>query len=247
MCYRYKAIVSYDGYDYYGFQHQSGYRTIELELVNAFSRWINKEVKIVGSGRTDKGVHSKGQTIHFDLDFNINTLNLKRALNTFLPIDIRIIEVFNVDNNFHARFSAVRKVYSYTLSKSELTPFNYRYQSYYKNLDYNKMISAAKLLVGTHDFKGLCSADIDPRKPTVKTIYSIDIINNDNEISFLFNGNGFLKYQVRRMMGLLVDIGLSHKTESDLLNILETKDPSLSHRIVPGNGLCLLEVIYEGA
>lgn len=245
MCfYRYKVILAYDGYDYQGFQAQEGAKTIEGELNIAFKKWLKEDIKIVGSGRTDKEVHANGQVIHFDLKNKIEPLGVKRALNSFLPIDIRIKDAVIVDNDFHARFSAKQKEYRYKINYKEEDVFSYRYAPYIPNLDLDAMIAASKLFIGTHNFKGFCSAEIDPRKDCNKTIFDIKASIDEKYIVFSFIGNGFLKYQVRRMMGILIDIGQHKCDQSKIQLVLEKKDPRLSHRVAPGCGLTLYEVKY---
>lgn len=242
--YRYKATIAYDGYDYQGFQAQGEAKTIELELIKAFKGWLKLQIKIVGSGRTDKEVHALGQVIHFDLPLEIEPRGIKRALNSFLPIDIRILEVEEVTLDFHARFSALNKEYRYKINLVGEDVFSYRYAPYIPNLDVERMIEATKLLVGKHNFRGFCSAEVDPRKNFWKTIFKIEVIREEKFITFCFLGDGFLKYQIRRMMGILIDIG-QHKCSIDKINlVLEKQDPRLSHRVAPGCGLTLYKVTY---
>ena len=245
MClYRYKAIVSYDGYSYLGFQAQEGYETIEGELNLAFTNWLHKEIKVVGSGRTDKEVHALGQVIHFDLDSEIEPDGVMRALNSFLPVDIRILEVTRVANDFHARFDAKKKEYRYRFSLKDNDVFSYRYAPYFKGLDYELMLEASKQFLGTHNFKGFCSADIDPNKDLNKTIYEINLIKEKDFMIFSFVGNAFLKYQVRRMVGLLIEIGRHKEKPTKIKEVLEKQDPKLSHKVAPGCGLTLYKVWY---
>lgn len=245
MFYRYKLVISYDGYDYSGFQAQEGLKTIEGTINKLFYDWLKKDVKIVGSGRTDKMVHARGQVIHIDLDFNIKCYNLKGTLNRHLPLDIRILDVKMVNDSFHARFSAIKKTYSYKINIKEYNVFSNRYAPLILNLDIDKMIEASKSLIGTHNFKALCSGDIDKRKDLTKTIYDISVLKNDNFVTFYFTGDGFLKYQVRRMMGLLIDVGLNKKQVEDVKIILESENNQLSNKMAEPYGLCLEKVYYN--
>jgi tRNA pseudouridine38-40 synthase len=204
---RYKLTVSYDGYNYMGFQIQNELDTVELELMKAFNKLLNVDVKIYPSGRTDRYVHANGQVCHVDLNIDIPEYGLMKGLNAYLPNDIYIKEVEKVNEDFHARFSAIKKEYRYYINIKEYNPLTIRYLPYIPNLDISKMEEAIKLLIGTHDFKGFASASIDERKPTIKTIYSVDLINHGDKLEFIFIGNGFLKYQIRRMMGIIVEIG----------------------------------------
>ena len=242
--YRYKCVISYDGTNYMGFQIQDDLPTIELELMKAIKKMLDVDVKIYPSGRTDRYVHAKGQVIHFDLEKHLTPLSLKRGLNTYLNEDIHIISVEEVDENFHARFSAKSKEYRYYINTSELDPITRNYSANIYNLDYDKMNEAIKLFIGTHDFKGFASAQIDKRKDTVKTIFDAKINILGDYLEFVFIGTGFLKYQVRRMMGLLIDIGRGYYSKEKIIEVLEKKDPSISHRVAPGCGLYLYKVTY---
>ena len=242
--YRYKCIISYDGTNYMGFQIQDDLPTVELELMKAIKKMLNVDVKIYPSGRTDRYVHAKGQVIHFDLENHLTPLSLKRGLNTYLNDDIHIISVEEVDESFHARFSAKSKEYRYYINTSELDPITRNYSANIYNLDLDKMNDAIKQFIGTHDFKGFASAQIDKRKDTVKTIFEAKINVLGDYLEFVFIGTGFLKYQVRRMMGLLIEIGRGKEKKEKILEVFESKDPKISHKIAEGKGLYLYKVNY---
>ncbi|MDE5714800.1 MAG: tRNA pseudouridine(38-40) synthase TruA [Anaeroplasmataceae bacterium] len=242
---RYKITLSYDGFNYMGFQIQNALPTVELALKKAFSALIHEDVKINPSGRTDRGVHAVGQVIHVDLNVDIPTNGLKKGLNAYLPSDIFIKDVEIVNETFHARFSAVKKEYRYYINIKEYNPLTCRYSPYIPNLDLEQMRKAADVFVGTHDFKAFASASIDPRKPTVKTIYKIDINQKDGYLEFCFIGNAFLKYQIRRMMGIIVEAGKHRYTIDQILHILESLDPKESKYILDGCGLYLYQVDYD--
>lgn len=241
---RYKCIISYDGHNYMGFQIQDTLPTIELEIENALKKFINKEIKIYPSGRTDRGVHAKGQVIHFDLDLDIPAKGIKSGLNAFLPEDIYVNDVEIVDEDFHARFSAKSKEYRYYINTGEYDPLKANYCVFMNNLDLDRMNEAIKLLIGKHDFKGFASSSIDKRKDTIKEIYEIKINKIDDYLEFVFIGSGFLKYQIRRMMGAITEIGRGKENNNLILKVLETKDPSISHKSLDGKGLYLYKVNY---
>ncbi|MBD5390899.1 tRNA pseudouridine(38-40) synthase TruA [bacterium] len=241
---RYKMICSYDGYNYMGFQIQNALPTIELELQKAIYKVCKEEVKIYPSGRTDRYVHAVGQVFHVDLDANIPPLGLQKGINSFLPQDIYIRHCEEVDESFHARFSAKSKEYRYYINIKECNPLTLRYMPFIPNLDLNIMKEAIKHLTGQHDFKGFASASIDPRKSTIKTIYDIQILSFEDHLEFRFIGDGFLKYQIRRMMGILVEIGKHHFSIEKIDEILESKNPCDSKYILDGCGLYLFQVNY---
>ena len=241
---RYKVVLSYDGHNYMGFQIQEELPTIELEIKNAFYKLLNKDVKIYPSGRTDKGVHAINQVIHFDLEENIPADGIKKGINSFLPSDIYFKEVSIVDENFHARFSAKSKEYRYYINIGEYDPLTINYAPHITNLNIDEMRRAIKLFIGKHDFKGFASASIDKRKDTVKEIFNAEINVLDGTLEFVWIGTGFLKYQIRRMMGLLVEIGRGKEKPEMVSYVLEKKDPKISHRSLDGCGLYLMKVNY---
>ncbi len=241
---RYKCILSYDGYNYMGFQIQNDLPTIELEINKAMYKMLNKDIKIYPSGRTDRYVHARAQVIHFDLDNYIEPSALKRGINTFLPSDIYIKSVEEVDLDFHARFSAKSKEYRYYINPLEYNPFYARYSSYIYNLDVEKMKDAIKLFVGKHDFKGFASAQIDERKDTIKTIFKAELVEKDGFLEFIFEGTGFLKYQVRKMVGILINIGSNKAVKEDIIRIFDSGDTTINHMVADGCGLFLEKVNY---
>ncbi len=241
---RYKCIVSYDGKAYYGFQIQEELPTIELEIQKALKKAFNQDIKIYGSGRTDKGVHAIGQVFHFDMEKEIPIEGVKRGLNSFLPKDIYIKSVSIVNDDFHARFSAKEKEYRYYINTKEYNPLTIDYMPFYDYLDISLMEEAIHLFEGTHDFKGFASASIDERKDTVKTIFETKVNILEDKVEFIFRGTAFLKYQVRRMMGLLIDIGRGYYKKEKILEVLDKKDPSISHRVAEPSGLYLYKVTY---
>ena len=241
---RIKLVISYDGAPYMGFQIQGDEKTIELELVKALKNVTLEDIKIYASGRTDKGVHALGQVIHFDTSKNISLYGWKRALNSFLPDDIRVMDVEYVSDDFHARFSAKSKEYHYFIETGEYDLFKRNYRAFYKNLDISLMQDGLKKLCGKHNFKGFCSGSVDPRKDFCKTIYEAYIIKNGTELEFVFKGNGFLKYQIRRMMGLIIEIGRKRDTLETIDRVFLECDPKISHMCAPSSGLYLVKVNY---
>ncbi len=242
--YRYKCIISYDGHNYMGFQIQEELKTIELEIKIALKKMLGIDVKIYPSGRTDNGVHAIGQVIHFDLENYIPESGIKNGMNSYLPEDIHFKSVELVDESFHARFSAKSKEYRYYINIGEYDPLKANYSVNITNLNLEIMKLAIKKLEGVHDFKGFASSSIDERKDTVKEIYHTEINEKDNFLEFVFIGSGFLKYQIRRMMGLIVEIGRGKESLEMIDVVFDKKDPSISHRSLDGRGLYLYKVNY---
>ena len=236
---------SYDGTNFNGYQKQEGLRTIQEEIEKALT-FINggRETTITSSGRTDKGVHAINQTAHFDINVDITLYKLKRALNSNLPEDIHVNDVKNVSNDFHARYMVKEKEYQYFLNMGEYNPMerNYVYQ-YCKKLDVNKMNKALEYFIGTHDFTSFTPTE-DKRINNVRTIIKAKIIEKDNKLIFVFKGNGFIKYQIRNMVGYLIRVGENKKKAEDIPKILEAKDRRYASITAHPEGLYLVNVKY---
>lgn len=242
---RYLIKFSYDGTLFYGYQKQPGLRTVEECLEKALFDINNHKVtKVVSSGRTDKGVHAKCQTASFDLEVNITLDKLKMALNSLLPEDIHVLSTEIVDKDFHARYMVKKKKYEYILNIGEYDSLmrNYIYQLN-KKLDIESMREAIKSFLGDHDFKSFVSSEC-VKDNYIRTIYDCDIIEDEDKIKFIFIGNGFMKYQVRNMVGTLIKIGLG-KLDIDIIDKI-FMDESLSKYVftAPSQGLYLVNVEY---
>lgn len=240
---RIKCVVAYDGYNYMGFQIQGNLDTIEKRITDAIFSMTLDKVKIYSSGRTDRYVHARGQVFHFDTNKEVSNYGWTKGINAFLPSDIVILSSEIVNEDFHARFSAIKKEYHYYITE-ENDVFKNRYSSYIYNLDFKLIEEAIPLFIGTHNFKGFCSLKVDLRKDFVKTIYEAKVIKHEKDIEFVFIGNGFLKYQVRRMVGLLIEIGQRKSTKNKINEVIESGDPTISHFIAEGKGLFLEKVYY---
>lgn len=241
---RYLITFSYDGSNFKGFSKQDGLRTVQGEIENVLKFINNRETKISASGRTDKGVHALKQVCHADIFVDITEYKLKCAMNSLLPSDIHVIETKVVDDNFHARYMVKEKVYEYKLNMGEYNPIerNYVYQ-FNKKLDVNKMIKASKYLIGVHDFKAF-TPNKDIRNNYIREIYNIEISNKNDIVIFTFKGNGFIKYQIRNMVGLLIQVGINKKEIIDVKKILDSKNRCNGFRTSHPEGLYLKDVIY---
>ena len=236
--------VSYDGTNFYGYQKQPNKRTVQEEIEKQLTKInSNKKVNISASGRTDRNVHAINQKIHFDMDAkNINTL--RRSLNKLIPDDIYIKDIAIVDDDFHARFSVKKKIYEYKINLGEYNPIerNYVYELN-KEVDIDSMIKASKYLIGEHNFRAFTKVD-DEKEDYVRNIYNIDF-NLDNDIlTITFEGNGFLRYMVRNLVGSLIDVGLNKIDINDIKIILESRDRKRAGLQAPACGLYLKDVIY---
>ena len=243
---RYLMTFSYDGTNYNGYQKQPNLITIQSVIEQALTKInSNNNVIIHASGRTDSGVHAMNQKAHFDLDSSIDSNKIKHALNSLLPKDIYVKEICQMDNDFHARFDVVRKEYIYKINIGEYNPIeaNHIYQ-YNNNLDTDKIGQALKLLEGEHDFSSFTKM-VDEKETYVRTIYETNITIDKNIITIKFVGNGFLRYMVRNMVGLLIEIGSNKKDANEILRLFEVKDRREAGITAPPNGLYLNNVYYE--
>lgn len=243
---RYLMTFSYDGTNYNGYQKQPDLITIQSVIEEALTKInSNKIVTIHASGRTDSGVHATNQKAHFDLELHIEPNKIKHSLNSLLPKDIYIKEVKEVEKDFHARFDVVKKEYIYKINVGEYNPIeaNYIYQ-YNNNLDINKISQALNFLEGEHDFSSFTKM-VDEKETYVRTIYETDINIDENIITIKFVGNGFLRYMVRNMVGLLIEIGSNKKEVNEVLRLFEVKDRKEAGITAPPNGLYLNNVYYE--
>lgn len=233
---------SYDGYLYSGYQKQNDKPSIQEEIERVLSKIFNEKIKIYSSGRTDRGVHAINQTAHFDskmMDIN----KLKHSINSLINDDIYIKKIKKVKDNFHARYDVKRKEYIYKINIGEYNTIkrNYVYQ-YNKDLNIEEMNKAIKLFLGEHDFKSFSTDTND--KDTIRTIYEVKITQNKKEITISFIGNGFLRYMVRNMVGLLIEIGSGKRKYDCVVEILKDKNRSSSGIKAPSQGLYLKNVKY---
>lgn len=244
---RYKCIISYDGSGFSGYQVQPNKRTVQLELESVLAKMHKgKQVKVAGSGRTDAGVHAKGQVIHFDSALPIPEHKWEMALNSMLPSDISVLAVEKASESFHARFDAAGKEYRYQLHlSSKRDPFqrNFAYQYPYP-LDVEAMKEASLSFYGTHDFTSFCSAKTEV-VDKVRTIELIDFVRDGDLLTLRFVGNGFLYNMVRILVGTLLEVGAGERKPSEMAEILSGKDRRLSGKTAPAHGLYLWEVFYN--
>lgn len=247
---RLRAIISYDGSQFSGYQVQPGKRTVQLEIERVLET-IHKGdvVKIVASGRTDAGVHATGQVIHFDSPLTFPLDRWVTALNVQLPRDIRILSVEQVSDDFHARYHAVGKTYRYIWSISEIhSPFERDFSVHaerYK-LDISSMQKAAQHLIGTHDFSSFCAANTNVND-FVRTIYSInfEVKKETQQLHMIISGSGFLYNMVRIIAGTLWEVGIRKKTVEGIPDILLACARKEAGKTAPAHGLYLEKVVYD--
>ena len=242
---RFLIKFSYDGTLFIGFQRQPNKRTVQGEIERALKEINNsKKVNLVATGRTDKKVHAMCQYAHCDLDVKITGNGLKRALNSKLPDDIHIISTKTVDKDFNARYQVKEKTYKYLLNMGEYNPCarNYIYQ-YCHSLDIDNMKDCIKAFMGEHDFRALVTENKE-RENCVRTITNTTIKEENDILEITFTGNGFLKYQVRNMVGLLIRAGENKIKREDIVKIIESKDRTKTGKTAPAEGLYLVNIKY---
>ena len=243
---RYLIKFSYDGSNYAGFQTQKGLNTIQEKMEEAATIVNNhQKTSIVATGRTDKGVHALCQYAHVDIGVNITEKKLKRALNSNLPKDIHVIEAKIVEDTFHARYQVKEKEYHYKINMGEYNPIerNYVFQYNYK-LNIDKMKEAIKYFIGEHDFRAFVT-DNKEKDNCIRTITKASIEQKEDSLTIKFMGNGFLRYQVRNMVGILIKVGEEKISPETVEKILESKDRTKSGKTAPPEGLYLVNIKYK--
>ena len=242
-----KIIVQYDGTRYSGWQSQEhDENTIQGKLTAVLTRLLGEAVELAGSGRTDAGVHALGQVANFKTRSEMSCVELLENLNHYLPEDIGVISIEEVDARFHSRLNAVRKTYRYHIWNSPVhAVFDRRYTwSIEQHLDVSAMRRAAAELIGTHDYKAFSSIKRG-KKSTVRTIEAIEIEQTGADITISFTGNGFLYHMVRILTGTLVEVGLHKKTQEDMQAILASLNREQAGVMAPAQGLFLVNVEYS--
>ncbi|MDK8253101.1 tRNA pseudouridine(38-40) synthase TruA [Dialister micraerophilus] len=242
----YKMIIEYDGTRYEGWQKQKhSDETLQGKIEKAFEKVIGENVQIIGAGRTDSGVHAKGQVANVHLPYDLNAENLKNELNEILPDDIYIKQCTEVEEKFHSRFHAKSKIYEYNLrigSNKDVFQKRFIWQ-FAKPLCIEKMKRAAEILQGTHDFTAFCN-NKHFKKSAVRTVYSIEISTSNDILHLRFCGDGFLQGMIRIMVGTLVEVGENKRDADSLYDVLKSKQRSNAGFTAPPQGLTLISVQY---
>ncbi len=244
------CVVRYKGTNYYGWEKQVGQISVQEVLETAISKILNQPITIYGSGRTDAGVHAEGQTFHFDIEEEkYNEDELKYRLNCVLPNDIEIKELKYLKKEIHARFDAINKEYRYHLSLNAKDPFLYEFAWLLKTntFDEELFISSLKQFEGKHNFINFTSKEED-KDNFIREIYSINVTTNEKHDDFIISlvGNGFMRYQIRFMIGTAVNIAIGKEDKNyiiDKLNNVE-KRAIVVHK-APSQGLTLFKVNYK--
>ncbi len=240
-----KVVIAYDGTNYHGFQIQDNAITVQEKVQVALKELLKQEARIISASRTDSGVHARGHVFNFKLDSSIPTENLAIALNTVLPADIVALSAEEVAEDFHARYFAKGKKYSYQIYNDDFQlPFFRNYSYHIKDkLNLSAMRQAAKYLIGEHDFSSFRAAGCNA-KTTIREIYQIKLKKQDCLVKIEVEGSGFLYNMVRIISGTLIEIGLAKKEVSEIKDILLAKDRLKAGFTAPAKGLFLEKVYY---
>ena len=240
------GICSYKGTNYYGWQKQVGFVSVQSKIEEVLSQIYDAPISILGSGRTDAGVHAKKQYFHFVSEKEKDLKQLAYSMNKMLPEDIRIMSLEMVDDGFHARYSAKRKIYEYDILLQNKDVFNYDLAYLYPmDLDVDLLTKALKLFEGEHNYQDFTSKEEDEGN-FVRTIYSIEVSNDKDLLKIRFEGNGFMRYQIRNMIGAAIAVA-SGKEDISFIekHLKDKKNREIIAYKAPANGLYLVDVLYK--
>lgn len=246
---RYKATIAYDGTHFSGFQIQPRERTVQGELEKALKTINNdKFTRIHPSGRTDAGAHAQAMVLHFDFPISIPKEGLMKAINVLTPSDLSLNHLAIVSKDFHARYHAKGKTYTYRVDNNTIrNPFTRNYVLHHPyEMDIGEAQQAINILTGTHDFSSFCSTKTD-KEDKIRTIYeaSVEIDEETNEWLFTFSGDGFLYNMIRIIIGTVLSIADGRREVSNMEDVLKAKDRNAAGQTISANGLRLEEVHYD--
>ena len=258
-----KLTIEYDGTDFNGWQTQAArgtskkqtsrrmHRTVQEEIEKVLKKIFNQNLKLIGSGRTDSGVHAFGQVAHFKSRSSMSVTEMRNALNANLPDDIAILEIEEVPLNFHAQYSVKSKTYRYTILNTPVRCAQQRHFCLYYpyQLNIRRMKEEAKDLIGRKDFKSFTASDPAKRKAqrvenTIRTIKRLSITKKGDNLIFDIEANGFLYKMVRNIVGTLLEVGRGKLKRGSIKQILSEKSRHAAGKTSKPKGLALLEVRY---
>lgn len=243
----FKLTIQYDGTRYDGWQRQGNTdNTLQGRLEGVLSRMVGSPVEIQGAGRTDAGVHARGQVASVHLPDGYTPQEVQDYLNRYLPEDVAVVEVVEVGERFHARLSATGKEYRYHIRMGTVPDvFARKYQYRVEEpLDIPAMERAAGYLTGKHDFRSFCG-NRRFKKSTVREIFHIGVQVCGSDLTLIYRGDGFLYNMVRILTGTLLEVGLGQRTPESMVDILEARERTAAGKTAPAQGLVLQEVYYS--
>jgi tRNA pseudouridine38-40 synthase len=244
-----KLEIEYEGTRYRGWQIQHNAKTVQGELMNVSRQLFSSRVDIFGAGRTDAGVHAVGQIAHLkvpELKTNLTPRQIQHGFNDLLPHDINIKKITNASEIFHARKDATARYYLYQIS-TRRTAFGKNFVWWIKdNLNIAEMQEAAKLLVGKHNFQSFCEQEEDKKQSTVVVVEHSEIFIDGDLICFRVGASHFLWKMVRRIVGMLAEVGRGKSSVSDFERLIKFKSNAAAKFTAPPSGLFLEKVLYKG-
>jgi len=248
----YKLLIQYDGTDFHGWQVQENDRTIQGELERVIGMLADTEVSVVGSGRTDAGVHAEGQIANVHLSGKFTPEKLKHAVNGNLWRDIRIMKAEKAPDDFHARFSAKKKTYIYRIVNAPvMSPFWRRFAHHEaRPLDVSRMNEAARFFLGEHDWTAFASSKSDGES-RIRTVLDFTVESRWDDVAqgamieLRITAHGFLRYMVRSIAGTMLEVGRGEKDSDTIQSAIVTRDRALAGQTAPAHGLTLLRVDYD--
>lgn len=242
----FKLVIEYDGTGYSGWQRQKSDRTVQGEIESALMTMTQQKITLIGSGRTDTGVHALAQTANFKCDTSLTSEAFQKGLNSLLPKDIVIKSCAPAPAEFHARFDAKSKAYRYHILNHHLHMAIGRQYVWQirRPLDTHAMAKASQYFVGTHDFKAFEGSG-SPRAHTVRHVTMAQLsVEHGGKITFDIEANGFLRFMVRNIVGTMVDVGLGKLSFQDIPDIFLSRDRGRASATAPAHGLFLISVTY---
>ena len=241
---RYKITIQYDGLDFSGFQSQKNLNTIQDKIEYSLS-FLNENnlIRLSGASRTDSGVHALGQVAHFDLDTDLSLNDIKRAINARLPVEIRIIDIIEVDNQFHSRFDAIKKEYLYQCCLTD-NPLLAKNHFIVKKINFEILKDLETELLGKHDFLSFSKFDIE-KKNTICEIFKSKWTLEDDKLFYIIEGDRFLHHMVRYLVGTMIGYMEKKISTQEFLSLLANPRKDAKLLKAPANGLILNKIFYE--
>lgn len=238
-------VIEYDGTNYHGWQIQKNAITVQEVITKAIKKITSEDVNLIGSSRTDAGVHALNQVANFISNCNIPLSKMPNALNSVLPKDIVIKNAYEADMDFHSRYSAKGKRYKYIIYNRKFNSPVYRNYSWHisNELDLDRMTESLTYLKGTHDFSAF-KASGSSVKDSIRTVRDISLRKNDFNVEFEIEADGFLYNMVRIIVGTIVDVGIGKINPIHVKEILESKDRCMAGKTAPPQGLFLTKIYY---
>ena len=243
----FKLILEYDGSNYHGWQRQEGVLTIQEVMESRLEVMLGSPIRVRASGRTDAGVHARGQVVNFYSRTRLGPDEIRRGLNSLLPPDIVVLHAREVPDSFHARFSATGKTYAYqVLNRPMPSALERRYAWHVRRpLAREPMIQCMRHVMGNQDFTAFMASGSSVSSPE-RCLFRADLEEPDTDhLVFVFKANGFLRHMVRNLVGTLVEVGKGRWAPEDFFGILESKDRKRAGMTAPAHGLFLVSVDYE--